>query len=111
MDIVADKTEYKPGDTARLLLRSPFDEGRGVLVVEREGIARDIPFVVKGGAHTIDLPITETMAGGITVSAFIARGRVQIPGAPAGQDLGMPDAAAGEVALDVTTDHRKVFCM
>jgi len=108
VDIVADKRSYEPGETARLLLRSPFDEARGVFVVEREGIADSQVFEVKGGAHTIDLKIEPSMVGGLSVSAFVVRGRVDVQGAPEGQDLGIPDAAAGELSLDVSTDSRKI---
>lgn len=108
VDIVADRRKYAPGDTAKLLLRSPFTDARGVVVVEREGIAREYPVTVTGGAHAVEVPITEAMVGGVTVSALLTRGRVTIPGAPAGQDLGMPAAAVGTLALDVSSDSKTI---
>ena len=108
VDLVADKRKYAPGDTAKILLRSPFTEARGVVVVEREGIADEYPVVVHGGAFALEVPITETMVGGVTLSALLTRGRTEIAGAPKGQDLGMPAAAAGQIDLDVVTDNKSI---
>lgn len=108
VDLVPDRKEYQPGDKATLLVRSPFDDARGVVVVEREGIALEIPVVVTGGAATVEIPVDATMIPSVSVSALLTRGRVEVPGAPAGQDLGMPAAATGQVRLAVSTDAKKV---
>jgi uncharacterized protein YfaS (alpha-2-macroglobulin family) len=109
VDLVPDKREYKPGDTAVVLVRSPFDDARGVVVVEREGIKLQLPVEIHGGATAVEIPVTESMIPGLTVSAVLSRGRVEVTGAPKGQDLGMPAAASGQVDLVVSNDLKKVF--
>lgn len=107
VDLVPDRSEYEPGDTAKILVRSPFDEAHGVLVVEREGIAKRLPLEVHGGSAAVDVPLSKNWAPGVTVSAMVWRGRIEVEGAPAGQDLGMPAAAGGTVDLKVSTaEHR-----
>ncbi|MCX4242699.1 Ig-like domain-containing alpha-2-macroglobulin family protein [Paraliomyxa miuraensis] len=108
VDLVPDRVEYAPGDTATVLVRSPFDEARGVVVVEREGIALELPVVVEGGATIVEIPIDDTMLPSVSVSALLTRGRAEVPGAPKGQDLGMPAAATGTVQLPVSTDAKKI---
>ena len=108
VDLVADKRKYSPGDTAKILLRSPFAAARGFVVVEREGIAAEIPVVVAGGAQTVEIAITDEMVGGVTLSALLTRGRAEIAGAPVGQDLGIPAAAVGQLELDVVTDSKTI---
>ncbi|MCH9682339.1 MAG: Ig-like domain-containing protein, partial [Deltaproteobacteria bacterium] len=108
VDLVPDRREYEPGDTATILVRSPFDKARGVVVVEREGIALDIPVTIEGGATTVEIPIDASMMPEVAVSALITRGRVEVTGAPKGQDLGMPAAASGDVKLAVSTDDRRI---
>jgi len=108
VDLVPDRKEYQPGDKATLLVRSPFDTARGVVVVEREGIALELPVVVEGGAATVEIPVDASMIPSVSVSALLTRGRVEVPGAPAGQDLGMPAAATGQVRLPVSTDAKKI---
>lgn len=108
VDLVADKRKYAPGDTAKILLRSPFTDARGFVVVGREGIASEQKVAVTGGAHAIEVPITDEMVGGVDVLAVLTRGRVEIPGAPKGQDLGIPAAAAGTLSLDVVSDSKAI---
>ncbi|MEX1365527.1 MAG: alpha-2-macroglobulin family protein, partial [Nannocystaceae bacterium] len=108
VDLVPDRREYAPGDTATVLVRSPFDTARGVVVVEREGLAREIPITVEGGATTVEIPVDDTMLPSVAVSALLTRGRVEVPGAPPGQDLGMPAAATGQVRLAVSTDSKRI---
>lgn len=108
VDLVPDRKTYAPGDTAKLLVRSPFTTARGVVVVEREGISKKYAITVEGGAHAVEIPVDESMVGGVTVSAMLVRGRVEVPGAPAGQDLGMPAAASGQVELDVSSASKTI---
>lgn len=108
VDIVPDKKQYEPGQTANLLLRSPFDEAWGVVIVEREGISRHIAVAVHGGAAAVPLKIAKSMVPGVTVSAMLVRGRTEVPGAPPGQDLGMPAMAVGQVDLDISTKQNQI---
>ena len=53
VDLVPDKDSYEPGDKAKILVRSPFDEASGFLVVEREGLAQTHELHVKGGVAVV----------------------------------------------------------
>ncbi len=101
VDLVPDKQSYKVGDVAKVLVRSPFTKAKGVLVAAREGIAKEFPLDIEGGATVIELPIEPEWIAGVHLSAVLARGREVIPGVPAEQDLGRPMHATGEVLLDV----------
>ncbi|MBV1859645.1 MAG: hypothetical protein KUG77_14625 [Nannocystaceae bacterium] len=107
VDLVPDRSEYAPGETANILVRSPYDEAHGVLVIEREGIAKRFALEVHGGTAALEVPLSTKWAPGVTASVMLWRGRTEIEGAPAGQDLGMPAAAGGKVDLKVSTaEHR-----
>lgn len=108
IDLVPDRQEYRPGDTATVLLQSPFEEARGVVVIEREGSIKQVPVHLTGGSHVIEVPIDEGMTPRVSVSAVLARGRVEIPGAPKGEDLGRPAAASGRVFLDVSDEKKRI---
>ncbi len=108
VDLVPDRSEYAPGDTANVLVRSPFDDAHGVLVVEREGIAVRMPLEVHGGSAAVAVPLSKNWAPGVTVSAMLWRGRTEIEGAPAGQDLGMPAAAGGTIDLKIASDAHRI---
>lgn len=108
VDLVPDRSKYEPGDTANILVRSPFDEAYGVLVVEREGIAQRTPLEIHGGSAAVEVPLSENWAPGVTVSAMVWRGRTKVEGAPEGQDLGMPAAAGGNVQLEISNAAHRI---
>ncbi|HVH99848.1 MAG TPA: Ig-like domain-containing protein, partial [Enhygromyxa sp.] len=56
VDLVPDKEDYQPGDKAKILVRSPFDEARGFLVIEREGRAQTHDLHVQGGVASTAPP-------------------------------------------------------
>ena len=38
IDLVPEKQTYKPGDTARILIKSPWEKANALLTTEREGV-------------------------------------------------------------------------
>ena len=38
IDLVPEKTTYKPGDTARIMIKSPWEQATALVTTEREGI-------------------------------------------------------------------------
>ena len=108
VDLVPDKRSYEPGEKATLLVRSPFDRARGLLVVERDGIVEHRPIAVEGGSAAVEVTIPETAVPNLHVSVLLLRGRVDVPGAPPGQDLGRPAQAAGVVELQVSSARKKI---
>ncbi|WP_106093242.1 Ig-like domain-containing alpha-2-macroglobulin family protein [Enhygromyxa salina] len=108
VDLVADKDSYEPGETAKLLVRSPFDEARGFLVIEREGLAQTHQLYVRGGVAVVEVAITPEMVAGVTASAVLSKPRTPVAGAPADQDLGAPAAASGQVELMVSKASKAV---
>lgn len=108
VDLVPDKDSYEPGETAKILVRSPFQDARGFLVIEREGLAQTHPLQVEGGMAVVEVEIEPEMVAGVTASAVLSRPRTEIEGAPDDQDLGAPAAASGQIDLDVSTDSKRV---
>jgi uncharacterized protein YfaS (alpha-2-macroglobulin family) len=63
----ADRPEYAPGDTARLLVTLPFAPARGLLTVARDGIVRVEPFHAATPAHVAAVAIPADGQGNVTV--------------------------------------------
>ncbi len=55
--LVADKPSYQAGDTAHILVTSPFTEATALLTVERGHLRRYQVITLHGGAPTIDVPL------------------------------------------------------
>jgi uncharacterized protein YfaS (alpha-2-macroglobulin family) len=57
--LTPDKEVYAPGETARLLVRSPLPQGKYLLTLEREGIISEKIIDLDGSARTIEILIDE----------------------------------------------------
>ena len=57
VEIVTDRGSYASGDTARLLVQSPFADATAVLTLEQGGLLRHDSRRVKGGAAVFEVPL------------------------------------------------------
>jgi len=62
VELISDKARYKPGDTAKLLVRSPFAQATAILAVEAGALRSHQTKRVKGAAAVFDLPIDASLA-------------------------------------------------
>ncbi len=76
LDLILDKAKYDVGDTARVLVKSPFPESEAVLTVEREGVFRSQRISLDSTARALEVPIDESMVPNAFVSVVLVRGRV-----------------------------------
>lgn len=101
---------YAPGETATLVLESPFAEARALAIVELPSGENRYDWVsISEGKGTYRLPIEHEFMPGIPVHFVLMRGRLE--DAPrfdrAGMDLGKPVMMAATTRVDVSTaDHR-----
>ncbi len=54
---MADKAKYEVGDTAHILVTSPFTQATGLLTIERGHVRRYQIVNIQGGSPTIDVPL------------------------------------------------------
>src|SRR5436189_48119 len=109
-EVATDKEADDPGETAALVLKSPFQQGRALAVTEGpEGNAYQW-IEVKGGSATLKVPVQGTYAPKLPVHFILMRGRV--PGAaatPKGQtDLGKPSTVAATAWVKVNPVDNRV---
>jgi alpha-2-macroglobulin len=109
LEIVPDKKVYAPGDTARLLIKSPLARGTYFVSVERDGVMEKRALDLAGSAPTVDIPITEDHVPivYVFVSASAARTRPPADG-PDSPDFGKPRGYSGLVELPVQTASRTI---
>jgi len=91
IDLLPERRELRPGETARLQVRMPFREATVLVTVEREGILDARVVTLRGSDPVIEVPIPKRAAGAdaaeaaswapnVYVSALVLRGRVrQVP--------------------------------
>jgi alpha-2-macroglobulin len=102
----ANKATYEPGETAKVLLRSPFREGEALVTVERNGVLWQKVVPIKGPLPVVSVPIGADFYPNAFLSVVAVRGRIQ-PAPPAGADLGAPQFRLGYLELNVNPEaHR-----
>ncbi|MES2317166.1 MAG: MG2 domain-containing protein [Pseudomonadota bacterium] len=76
IDILSDKRDYKPGETARFEVRMPFREATALVTVEREGVLYSSVVEISAKSPFIDVPIAKNFGPNTYVSVMVVRGRI-----------------------------------
>ena len=101
IDLLPEKKQYEPGETARVQVRVPFPEAFVLTTVEREGILDAYIHHVSGKDPVIEVPIKGNYAPNVFISALCVRGRVKGTEPTAMIDLGKPAFKLGIAELKV----------
>ena len=77
MDLLPEKPEYAPGETARLQVRMPFRHATAWIAIEREGVIETRVVQLSGRDPTIEVPVRAEHAPNVYVSVLAVRARVR----------------------------------
>lgn len=76
IDLIADKGVYRPGETAEILIPSPFQgEQWAWITVERGGVLKQEVIQLPSNSYVYRLPIEEQYVPNVYVSAVIVKGK------------------------------------
>jgi uncharacterized protein YfaS (alpha-2-macroglobulin family) len=109
-ELIPDKRDYRPGDTAEVLVRAPFAPAEGVMTLRRSGVVETQRFSMNETSHVLRVPITDAYVPNVAVHVELAGS------APRADDEGnidpklprRPAFATGELNLEVSTIERKL---
>lgn len=110
VELIPDRKEYKPGDTAEILVQSPFTPAEGVLTLRRSGIVRTERFRMDGPSTTLRIPIEEAFIPNIYAQVDLvgAATRTTDSGEPLEKLPKRPAFASGSLNLSVPPLSRKL---
>jgi uncharacterized protein YfaS (alpha-2-macroglobulin family) len=109
IEIVKDKPVYAPGDTVRLLIKSPVAKGSFLVLVERDGILERRIEELAGSAPIIEIDIKEEHVPIVYVSISTSLPRTAPPSdGPDTPDFGKPRGYSGIVEIPVDTHSRAI---
>jgi uncharacterized protein YfaS (alpha-2-macroglobulin family) len=108
IDLVPERQTWKPGETARVMIKSPWEQATALVTTEREGIRTQKQFALTSTQQSIDVPVTEADIPNVFVSVLLIKGRTKAAApatAPAGEqnttDPGKPSFRLGYTELKV----------
>ena len=111
IDLVPERETYKPGETARLMIQSPWEKATALLTVEREGVRSHTQFALTSTQQTVTVPITAADIPNIYVSVLLVKGRTKVDGPPGAEDSsdpGKPSFRLGYAKLTVDDASKRL---
>lgn len=115
IQILPEKRELSPGETARLLVQSPYKSATAIVTVERENVFWQKTYPLKGNAKPLAIPIKAEYIPDVYVSVVLLRPRIQQPPADEAaakrfreEDLGRPRFAIGVAHLTVSAEAKRL---
>ncbi len=111
IDIEKDKMEYKVGDTAKIMIKSPFkgESVKALITIERENILSKKIITIDSNSKVIEIPITQEMLPNAFVSVLISKPRVgETFDELDNKDTGIPAFKIGYTQLIVNKEEKKL---
>ncbi len=100
INLVPERRTYKPGDTARVMIQSPWEQATALVTTEREGIRTHREFQLISTQQSINIPIGEEDIPNVFVSVLLVKGRTQAP---------LTDEAATSPDVDASDPGKPAF--
>jgi uncharacterized protein YfaS (alpha-2-macroglobulin family) len=101
IELIADRESYRPGETARILVKSPYERAHALITVERESVVESHVQEIIGGSRQIKVPVRSEYIPNVFVSIVLVQGRISIENKDRNQDLGKPSFKMGYVKLNI----------
>ncbi|HKZ87386.1 MAG TPA: Ig-like domain-containing protein [Anaerolineae bacterium] len=103
LTLISDKNTHVPGETAEILIPSPFQgEQYALITVERGGVLRSQVLRLTTNSTIYRLPITSDLAPNIYFSVVLVKGQNNCVGADCLKPENLADYKIGLLPLDVT---------
>ena len=107
-NLIPDKKEYTPGNTAEVLIQAPFHPAEGLVTWRRSGIVKTERITLDGPTKVITVPITDELVPNVYVAVDLVgtSPRVGADGKPDPKLPRRPAYARGSLRLAVPPTQR-----
>ncbi len=108
VELVLDDMAYQPGDTAKILIKSPFESAKALITVEREFVLYSEVVDINGSSDTIEIPIVSEYIPNVFVSVLLVQGRVSPQDSDNTGDIGKPSFKIGYAKLAIDPSEKRL---
>ena len=77
LELIAEKDEYAPGEVAKIMIKSPYDEATALVTIERDYVIDSFVTNIKGSAAMIEVPIKSDYLPNVYIGVSLIKGRVE----------------------------------
>ena len=106
--LTPERMTWKPGETARVLVQSPWERATALVTTEREGIRSHRRIAITSTQDAIDVPITEADVPNVYVSVLLVKGRTSTDAGADDSDPGKPGFRVGYTELTVDDGSKRL---
>ncbi len=108
--LIPDQAEYEAGETAEILVQSPFGPADGLVNIMRNGFVSTSRFEATDGSAVVEIPITDDLIPGVRVQIDLVgqTDRIDADGQPVTDVPPRPAYATGAVELAVPATTRSL---
>ena len=109
LEIITEKEEYIPGEMARIMVKSPYENATALVTVEREFVIDSYVTNLEGSAALIEVPIKKEYLPNIYVGVSLVKGRVEDESyTNYATDEGKPSFKIGYAGLSVSPREKEL---
>ena len=108
IELVADRKEYHPGDVAKILVKSPYENAKALVTVERDLILENKILEIEGSSDEIEIPLLSDYIPNVFVSILIVKGRTSLLAIEKDEDIGKPSFKIGYINLKVDPSEKRL---
>ena len=109
LELILDKKEYKPGEQASVLIKSPYDDAMGILTVERSGIREYRLVRITSQLQLVKVRVTARDIPNLNVGLLLVRGRdKRLKPHKKDSDPGAPAYKSASTSLRVSVDSKRL---
>ncbi len=105
IELTPERESWKPGETARILIHSPWPNATGLVTLEREGVRSHRSITITSTQDAVEVPITEADVPNVFVSVMLVKGRTL--GEPTAVDA-QPSFRVGYTELSVDDSSKRL---
>ena len=109
IDLVPERQTYRPGDTARIMIQSPWEQATALVTTEREGIRSHRQFALTSTQQSISVPITEGDIPNVFVSVLLVKGRTNVTNAAVAKPTGADSPSGVSIGEDTSDPGKPSF--
>lgn len=110
VELIPSRKTYAGGETAEILVQSPFAPAEGVVSLRRSGLLRTERFTMNESSYTLRVPVEEAMTPNVRVQVDLVGAAVRVD--DKGERLNdlpkRPAFASGEINLEIPPASRRL---
>ena len=98
-ELVPDQPKYSPGDTANIVVKSPFTKAKALVIIEHQSGNEYRVVDVDGGQATVSIAVDRAMTPNLPVHLVLMRGR--LGDSPTDDGPYRPQSVASSIDLEI----------